>query len=98
MTVKTFDRIRLILIGGIDLGKNPLIFPEFLKALSVEGRKPVVPIKAGGMAFTLVKRNIYDLIRRKSSEGKFEWFWCEHITDEETGLFILLGFLDTRGD
>lgn len=47
---------------------------------------PPIPVKGAGMAFTLVAKQVFDAVARDSATrpGKKEWFWTEHVIDEDS--------------
>ena len=51
-------------------------------------RVPATPIhvKGGGMAFTLITKEVIRSLHREDmrNPGKREWFWTEHVIDEDS--------------
>ena len=68
----------------IPLSGNVTDHSPLLKALALEGPS-AIPVKAGGMAFTLIKRKVINNLRETLPNGDEEWFWTEHYVDEDSG-------------
>lgn len=69
----------------LPLSGDPTDHVPLIKSLQ---RVPAVPIpvKGVGMAFTLVAKQVFDAVGRESTTnpGKREWFWTEHVIDEDS--------------
>src|SRR3990167_3806184 len=67
----------------LPLGDDFSDYSHLLSALQVYPPKAFY-VKGAGMAFTLIKREVFDKVARINDIGEREWFWTEHVIDEDT--------------
>jgi hypothetical protein len=63
------------------LSGNPVDFRELFESLSTPNPYPI-PVRATGMAFTLIERSVFERVVREDHNGKKYWFAPVHEIDE----------------